>query len=226
MTKDIGKWTFQGKMCDTFDSHIENSIPGYLDVHKLSVDFSKFFITKDSVYLDFGTSTGTLVDDMSKSHPDTVLLNGIDVSKDMINIAKNRYKGKNINFLNVDLLAFDTKCSFITSIFTLQFIPTKSRQDYTDHIYRLLEWGGAAIFFEKTRGCDARFNEILNHLYWDWKYERGHSPSEIFEKSRSIRSVMEPFSTKGNLEMFKRAGFRDIESIWQWGPFKGFLAIK
>ena len=33
-------------------------------------------------------------------------------------------------------------------------------------------------------------------------------------------------SENGNLKMLKRAGFEDIETIWKWGPFQGFLAIK
>ena len=45
-------------------------------------------------------------------------------------------------------------------------------------------------------------------------------------KSRSLKGVMEPFSTQGNLDMLKRAGFQDVMTIQKYVCFEGFLAIK
>ena len=50
--------------------------------------------------------------------------------------------------------------------------------------------------------------------------------SKIINKSRSLKGVMEPFSTKGNMDMLKRAGFKDILTVFKYGFFEGFLAIK
>jgi tRNA (cmo5U34)-methyltransferase len=38
--------------------------------------------------------------------------------------------------------------------------------------------------------------------------------------------VLEPFSTQGNLDMLKRAGFVDVMTIMKYVCFEGFLAIK
>ena len=54
----------------------------------------------------------------------------------------------------------------------------------------------------------------------------GSLPSEIFSKSRSLTGVLEPFSDSGNIEMFKRAGFKDIEYIFTNICFKGWICIK
>jgi tRNA (cmo5U34)-methyltransferase len=37
---------------------------------------------------------------------------------------------------------------------------------------------------------------------------------------------MGPFSTQGNIDLMKRAGFVDIMSILKYVNFEGFLAIK
>ena len=37
---------------------------------------------------------------------------------------------------------------------------------------------------------------------------------------------MEPFSTQGNIDLMKRAGFVDIMPVSKWVCFEGFLAIK
>ena len=79
--------------------------------------------------------------------------------------------------------------------------------------------------FEKIRGSDARFQDILNFLYFDFK-TKSFSQSEILNKELSLRGVMDPFTIKANLDFLKRAGFKDIMPIYQYLCFVGFLAIK
>jgi len=45
-------------------------------------------------------------------------------------------------------------------------------------------------------------------------------------KARSLKGVLEPFSTLGNLDLLKRAGFVDVISLFKYVCFEGFLAIK
>ena len=114
----------------------------------------------------------------------------------------------------------------IISYYTIQFIAPKYRQEVIDEIYRSLNWGGAFIFFEKIRGPDARFQDILTSLYNDFKAANGLSVQEISGKEKSIRGVLEAFSEKGNLGLLKRGGFEDITGIAQYLNFKGYLCIK
>ena len=80
--------------------------------------------------------------------------------------------------------------------------------------------------YEKVRANDARFQDIMTGLYTDYKLDRGYTPEEIVAKSRSLKGVLEPFSTEGNLEMLRRAGFVDIITVQKYMNFEGFLAIK
>ena len=82
------------------------------------------------------------------------------------------------------------------------------------------------MFFEKVRYNDARFQDIFTTLYNDYKLEMGYSHEEILNKTRSLKGVMEPFSTNGNLDMLKRAGFKDITTVIKDICFQGFIAIK
>ena len=95
-----------------------------------------------------------------------------------------------------------------------------------DRIYSSLNWGGAFILFEKVRGPDARFQDILNSLYIDYKLDKGYSAQEIIGKARGLKGVLEPFSTQGNIDLLKRAGFLDIMTVMKYICFEGFLAIK
>ena len=108
----------------------------------------------------------------------------------------------------------------------MQFIEPRKRQELINKIYKSLNWGGCFVIFEKFRGPDARFQDIFVQLYNDYKESKGFSVSEIFNKQKSLRGVLEPFSDFGNIGLFKRAGFNDISSISQFINFKGYLCIK
>jgi tRNA (cmo5U34)-methyltransferase len=54
----------------------------------------------------------------------------------------------------------------------------------------------------------------------------GYSAKEIINKTKSLKGVLEPFSTKGNLDLLKREGFVDIITVQKYMNFEGFLAIK
>jgi tRNA (cmo5U34)-methyltransferase len=93
-------------------------------------------------------------------------------------------------------------------------------------VFESLNWGGAFILFEKVRGNDARFQDIMTSMYNEYKIAQGYSSEEILSKSRSLKGVLEPFSTQGNLDLLRRAGFVDITTIFKYVCFEGFLAIK
>ena len=134
---------------------------------------------------------------------------------------------KNINFFHTNLENKKfKKADMFISLYTMQFIQPKFRQKIFNNIFNSLNWGGSLIIFEKIRGNDARFQDILTFLYFDFKRESGLKDLEILNKEISLRSVLEPFTIKTNIEFLKRAGFKDIMPICQYLNFKGFLAIK
>jgi tRNA (cmo5U34)-methyltransferase len=100
------------------------------------------------------------------------------------------------------------------------------RQEIYNRIYQSLNWGGAFLLFEKVRGPDARFQDIISGIYTDYKLAQGYSASEVIAKTRSLKGVLEPFSTAGNLDMLERAGFADVMTIFKHVCFEGFFCIK
>ena len=66
----------------------------------------------------------------------------------------------------------------------------------------------------------------MNQVYLDYKLDRGFTAEEVINKSRSLKGVMEPFSTNGNIQLLKRAGFKDIVTIFKFTTFEGILSIK
>ncbi len=129
---------------------------------------------------------------------------------------------KTANVLDIEF----QKADLIVAYYTVQFIKPKNRQLLFDRIYQSLNWGGAFLLFEKVRSSDARFQDMMTTIYTDYKIDQGYSSDEIVGKTRSLKGVLEPFSTQGNRDLLTRAGFVDILTVMKYVSFEGFLAIK
>ena len=229
---DRANWKFNGEVVDLFDDHISRSVPLYKEGHDLICDMSDFFIKPGSLCYEVGCSTGTLTLKLAihnQKKPEARFI-GIDIEKDMIKKASGKatkIKGLNVSFIADDVIELEMdNADLIVCYYTIQFINTSVRQKLIDKLYSKLNWGGALLLFEKVHGADARFQDILSALYSDYKIRQGYSADEIIAKSRSLKGVLEPFSTQGNLDMLKRAGFVDINTVQKYLCFEGFLAIK
>ncbi len=229
ITAANANWKFSGDMVDSFDQHVLKSVPLYLEGHDLVKKVSDFFISDASICYEIGSSTASLLSGLAERHSSKrATFIGVELEEDMHLKALAKTKGMaSIELLNEDILTLELKKSdFIVCYYTMQFIKPNVRQDVFNKLYESLNWGGALVLFEKVRGNDARFQDIMTSLYTDFKLDNGYTPEEIIAKSQSLKGVLEPFSTQGNIDMLKRAGFKDILSIMKYVSFEGFLVIK
>jgi tRNA (cmo5U34)-methyltransferase len=225
-----GKWSFDGNVADTFVDHVRQSVPLYDAGHDLIASISDYFVRDDSVCYEIGTSTGQLLRRLAEhhSHKPGARWIGIDAVGPMIDKARVHCAGvDNIELVEDDALTFEyEKADVFIAYYCMQFIQPRNRQDLINRIYERLHWGGAFLMFEKVRGPDARFQDMSVAIYNDFKAKNGFSADEILNKTSSLKGVLEPFSTEGNLGLLRRAGFTDIMSVMKWVCFEGFLAIK
>ena len=223
-------WNFGGEIPQTFVKHIKKSVPFYADGHELCCYLSDFFCQPDSVCYELGVSTGELIRKLAEYNKNKPKIRwiGIDKEPQMINKAKEHCQGiKNIELKNEDILLHDyEKADMIVAFYCIQFVEEKHRQEIFNKIYERLNWGGAFILFEKVRAADARFQDMMTSLYNDFKLRNGFTTEEIIGKSQSLKGVLRPFSTDGNLGLLKRAGFVDVMTVMKYMCFEGFLSIK
>jgi tRNA (cmo5U34)-methyltransferase len=225
-------WTFAGETARQFEAHVSKSVPRYADGHDIVLSISDFFVKNDSVCYEIGCSTGALTRRLAQRHPSSVRWVGIDIEPDMIAQADARLdqlspRPTNIVYSVENALTFPYETSdFIVAYYTVQFIAPRVRQELLSRIYQSLNWGGAFVLFEKVRAPDARFQDIASSIYVDHKLERGYAPDEIIGKAKSLKGVLEPFSTQGNFDMLHRAGFADVMTVFKHVCFEGFFCIK
>lgn len=87
----IGGFSFRGSTTKYFEEHIIKSIPFFKESHQLVSKISTFFISNKSIVYDLGCSTGMVsraIVDLNFNKNFTIF--GLDLSKDMINVAKKK----------------------------------------------------------------------------------------------------------------------------------------
>lgn len=218
-------WQFNSYVSKVFDNHVKRSVPFYEISHELTARLSEFFLYNNSVYYDLGCSTGTLIKTIKKNNNKKINFFGVDNSESMIKMAKKNCKFA--NFINKDLINLKMKkSSFISCLYTLQFINLNHRSIILKKIYKSLSKDGSLVFFEKVRFNDSRSQELFNSIYYDFKLENKFTHKEILDKERSLRGAMAPLTLNENLKLLKMAGFKKIIPICQYLFFVGLLCIK
>ena len=212
-----------------FDTHIDLSIRGYSDLIDDVLKFSEYFVEDDTNVVDIGCSTGkmlrAMIDQNTFSKNATYV--GVELEKEFVaGWERERENTQNLHFLNEDIRDFKfDNCSFVSSIFTLMFMPPNHREMVIKNIYDGLNSGGVFVFSEKTMADSAKVQDIRTFIYYDYK-RKSFTTDDIMDKEKTLRSMAKPNTRDELLNMCKAAGFSKIESFWQNHAFVGFLAIK
>lgn len=220
------EWEFNSKIVDVFDEHIKNSIPYYKDLQDDITRIAPYFIQSDSIIVDIGTSTGSLVNKIkSISNNRNSKFYGIDIQPEMIEKAIS-ICDNNIEFLCMDALNFDyTNASVVTSMLSFQFMSVINRQKLINQIFEQMNNSGALFMVEKVKTEILDIHDIYNDIYYDFKM-LNFTPKEILEKNGSLRGVMKPLTSKQNINMLRKAGFKKIDIFFKFNNFVGIIAIK
>lgn len=229
--RKIGEWKFNFNDAYSFEKHIERSVPDYRFTHNLIIQLSQFFLFENSTCIDIGSTTGNLITKIIKNNSkDKLKFIAIEPEKKMAMLFKKNVKKKKLKNINIINDSFENckipKSDLIISHYTIQFIKHSKRENTFKKIYNSLNVGGAFIFFEKIIGNNSKFETIFSSLLFDYKKENNFTASEILNKSRSLRGVMDPLKDIENLNLLKNSGFKKVQTIHQKINFKGYLCIK
>lgn len=213
-----------------FDEHIDLSIRHYSTLHDDIVKMSRYFVEDDTKVVDIGCSTGKTLAAMYNQNVDFAPYaeyHGIDYADGFVDDMNKRMESYHmLQLAQGDIRDYKfSDCSLVTSIFTLQFMPRKDRQEVLNNIYRGLNPGGAFIFAEKTYSCSPKVQDMLTFMYYDFKRE-SFTTDDIMDKERTLRSMLRPNTWSELNEMLSTAGFTSVQTFWQNHLFVGAIAIK
>jgi len=230
-TKPIDKkFEFDEAVASVFDDMLSRSVPFYDEVRKLIISLILAKKKEGMKVLDLGSSTAKFLLDLHSKMREKMYLKGLDNSQAMLDRARQKcqaFGATNIELELADMLTYVyNNEDVVVANYTLQFIRPMQRLELIKKLYSGLNKDGVFIFSEKVVFEDTKLDKELIDIYYDYKKEQGYSEYEIAQKREALENVLIPFTIEENIQMCKDAGFRTIETVFQWANFVTFVVKK
>ncbi len=227
-----GDFRFTERVAEVFDDMLIRSVPNYQQVIEMSARLLEQELRPGDRLYDLGCSTGNTLLYLARrlTTPDLSLI-GLDNSPAMI--AKATRKAENyslkerMEFIEADITTFPCPpAGGILLNYTMQFIRPLKRARFAARLHDTLRPGGLLIMSEKIISHDPELNRHFIDFHLDFKRGRGYSEIEISKKREALENVLIPCSAEENRQLLHQAGFKRVESFFQWFNFVSWVAIK
>jgi ubiquinone/menaquinone biosynthesis C-methylase UbiE len=210
-----------------YDGRRRCFIPCYDDYYKSSVSLLKYYKNDFRNIVDLGAGTGLLTMEIYKLY-NNAHFTLIDVSKDMLDIARERFAGlDNFDFVennyveNIPVRNCDLMCSAL-SIHHLEHGDKKKL--YKD-IFAKLDKGGCFINLDQFIAASEEINTMYNE--WWYNYIRQSGVKEDEESAWIERKKLDKENTvKETIELLKESGFTHVECVYSFMKFAVIIAMK
>ena len=223
------KFEFDEAVASVFDDMLSRSVPFYDEVRKLIIALILSEQKDGKKVLDLGSSTAKFLLDLYNKMDNNMSLKGLDNSQAMLDRAQQKCQafGATIELELADMLTYEYENEdVIVANYTLQFIRPMQRIELIHKLFDSLNNSGMFIFSEKVVFKDKKLDKDLIDVYYDYKKGQGYSEYEIAQKREALENVLIPFTIEENIQMCKDAGFKKIDTIFQWANFVTFVAKK
>jgi tRNA (cmo5U34)-methyltransferase len=210
-----------------YDDHRKCFIPCFDDFYKRSISLLKYHANNFEHIVDLGAGTGLLTKEMYEIY-NNAHYTLIDISKDMLKIAEERFNGlNNFDFIESNYIEnIPVKnCDLICSALSIHHLKNKDKENLYKNIYKISRKGGYFINLDQFNGS----SEIINNLYNEWWYNYiNNSGIKPEEKAAWIeRKKLDKENTIAEtIELLKSSGFNNVECIYNFMKFGVIIGIK
>jgi len=226
-SKKDKKFEFDESVASVFDDMLSRSVPFYNENSSLIISLILQREKDGLKILDLGSSTAKFLLELNNRKTSDLILKGIDNSKAMFNHAKAKCKkfNANIELIYGDILDYPYKNEdIIVANYTMQFIRPMQRLKLVKKIAESLNSDGIFIFSEKVIFDDVILDKDIIDIYYKYKTSQGYSQYEISQKREALENILIPFTIRENIKMCQDGGFKQINTLFQWGNFVTFIA--
>lgn len=197
---------FFARRVNDYDEHMLNEVKGCREAYIKMAELIPHDITK---LLDLGCGTGLELEEIFKLYPD-ISVTGIDITREMLDKLKEKYKDKKITLINGDyfktdlgLSVFDTAVSFQT----MHHFSREKKAELYRKIYASLKKGGCYI------ECDYMVETQEEEDHWFAENKRLRRELNISEDE--FYHYDTPCTIINQISMLSQAGFINIEKAFK-----------
>lgn len=175
---------------------------------------------------DLGAGTGLLSKEMYIHFPQASFTL-IDLSDEMLNVAKERFKGiGNITYQTRDYTGgFGSGYDCICSALSIHHLENKQKRSLYKNIFEVLPEGGVFLALDQFCYDNAALNSSADKIWLDYI---GHSGITDEERARWIerRKLDREVSVQSTVSMLSDAGFNNVDIVFHHLKFAALISIK
>jgi ubiquinone/menaquinone biosynthesis C-methylase UbiE len=212
---------------EKYDRQRRCFIPCFDDFYVRAVSFLKNCETDFRNIVDLGAGTGLLTKVIYEMYPNANYTL-IDISEDMLTIAKERFKGMdNFTFLEynyVDDIPADN-CDLICSALSIHHLDHKDKERLYGNIYSKLTGKGCFINLDQFNAKSEKINSLYDTWWYDYISNSGITREE--EGRWTERRKLDRENTiDETVKSLEKSGFGNVECIYSFMKFGVIIAIK
>ena len=202
------------KASTDYDKYRKQAIPNMDIYYNTVVNLTKNF--SDPKILDLGAGTGILTELLYKQHPNSNITL-VDLSTEMLNIAKNKFNDKNFKYIEADYLThdFDKDYDIIVSSLSIHHLTDEEKKVLYKRIYNFLRTGGVFINADQVCGATEYTEEIYkkedaSHL------NRQNIPEKEKDILRQRRLLDKPAKLLDTLQWYEDIGYKNVDVYYKY----------
>jgi tRNA (cmo5U34)-methyltransferase len=214
------------KIAFKYDEQRKHLVPCYDDFYSIAVSMISTDLENPRI-LDLGSGTG-LISFLLKKIYHNAEITLIDISKNMIDVAKARFKNyENITFVVGDYVnyIFDDKYDIIVSGLSIHHISNEDKIHLFSKIYRILNPHGQFVNADQVLG-GTPFLDSLYKLRWKEHVEKSPLPAEEKAAWYDRIKLDDEAVLEDQLTWLKQIGFRDVDCVYKYYNFVVIYAKK
>ena len=189
-----------------YDEHMINGVAGCKEAYK---KMAELIPEGAEALLDLGCGTGLELENIFKLYPD-IAVTGIDITAQMLDKLREKYKGKKITLINGDYFKTDIgRCRFGAAISfqTLHHFSHTMKTELYKKICTSLKNGG--IYIE----CDYMVETQEEEDHWFSENARIRRELDISEDV--FYHYDTPCTVENQISMLLQAGFADVRKVFR-----------
>jgi len=214
-------------IAERYDRHRRCFIPYFDDFYVRSVSLLKYFDNGFANIVDLGAGTGLLTKAIYEIYPESNYTL-IDVSTDMLDVAKERFHGlDNFTFIEYDY-AEDIpikNCDLICSALSIHHLENDDKGKLYKSIYSKLNTNGCFVNLDQFIVKSKTLNNMYDMWWRDYIISSGITHEE--DISWRERRKLDRDNTVGEtMELLRNAGFDNVECVYNFMKFGVVIAAK
>jgi tRNA (cmo5U34)-methyltransferase len=194
-------------------------IPCLDDLYTIITDLARSEVPGPKI-LDMGAGTGLLTQYLYKKYK-RAEFTLIDLSDEMLNIAKQRFKGKsNFKYINNNYVKhdFQDKFDIIASSLSIHHLKDQDKEFLYGKIYKNLNDGGIFLNADQVLASSPS-NELEYQRNWQEKIEDGPLPKSEKISILERMKLDKPAKLEYNLKWLEKSGFKDVDVFYKYYNF-------